>query len=240
MGRKAVILDYRTSIEIINKLQSLGLDTILSCPCENLPWQVNGHPDLMYHKISKELGCIALNCFGHFIKEFTQHRKILRNRIFIKGESAFGSQYPEDIHYNVLRMGNFAFGKLSAIDNRLRAVLLKQGVEFVEVNQGYAKCSVAVTSKTSAITSDKGIARELEIRGMRVLLLEPGGIDLPGYEYGFIGGASGLIENKFFLTGRFLDEDINKKVESFVMENGSEMIYLSEGKIIDIGSILEV
>lgn len=240
MGKKVVILDYRTSAEIIKNVQAQGIDTILSYPCENLPWQVNGHPDLMYHRISKEFGCVAPNSFEYFIKEFALHREILKNRVFIKGETRLGSQYPEDIHYNVLRIGNFAFGKLSALDNRLLVALVKQGVELVDVKQGYAKCSVAVTSKNSAITSDKGIAKELEIRGVNVLLLEYGGIDLPGYDYGFIGGASGLIGNKFFLTGRFMDESVYKNIERFVMENGSELIYLSNGKIIDIGSILEV
>lgn len=240
MENKAVLLDYRASDEIAISIESIGLKVIRTCMCDKLPLPVNGHPDLMYHKISDEFVCIAPNCFVYLINEFAKNKELLKGKVFVKGKTSLGEIYPEDISYNVLRIGNLAFGKISSVDVRLRRALEQEGVELVDIKQGYAKCSVAVTSKNSAITSDKGISIALEKRGINVLFLEPGGIDLPGYNYGFIGGASGLINDKFLLTGKFTNTGYNDKIESFVKGNGSTLIFLSDRKIIDLGSVIEV
>ena len=240
MESKAVLLDYRASDEIARSLMAIGLKVIRTCLCDKLPLPVNGHPDLMYHKISDEFACIAPNCFAYLINEFAKNKKLLKGKVFVKGKSSLGEIYPEDISYNILRIGNFAFGKISSIDICLRRALEDEGVELIDIKQGYAKCSVAVTSKNSAITSDIGILKVLEKRGISVLFLEPGGIDLPGYDYGFIGGASGLINDKFLLTGKFARVGCNEKIESFVKDNGSRLIFLSDRKIIDLGSVIEV
>ena len=240
MENKAVLLDYRASDEIASSIESIGLKVIRTSMCDKLPLPVNGHPDLMYHKISDEFACIAANCFEYLIKAFAKEKELLKGKVFVKGKTNLGRIYPEDISYNVLRIGNFAFGKISSIDTRLIGALINEGVELVDIKQGYAKCSVAVSSKNSAITSDKGILKALEKRRINVLFLEPGEIDLPGYDYGFIGGASGLINDKFLLTGKFTDVGCNEKIESFVKGNGSTLIFLSDRKIIDLGSIQEV
>ena len=240
MENKAVLLDYRASDEIASSLIAIGLKVVRTCMCDKLPLPVNGHPDLMYHKISDEFSCIAPNCFAYLINEFAKNKELLKGKVFVKGKTSLGRIYPEDISYNILRIGNYAFGKISSIDISLRRALEDEGVELIDIKQGYAKCSVAVTSKDSAITSDKGILKALEKRGINVLFLEPGEIDLPGYDYGFIGGASGLINDKFLLTGKFAKVGCNEKIQSFVEGNGSTLIFLSDRKIIDLGSVIEV
>ena len=67
------------------------------------------------------------------------------------------------------------------------------GLIRVNVSQGYAKCSTCVVGEDAIITYDRGIAKAADAAGMDVLVIEPGHVDLPGYDTGFIGGASGLV-----------------------------------------------
>ena len=239
MKDKSVLIDYRASTEIKGNLANMGITVICTSSCNNLPWQVNGHPDMVYHRVTEKLACVAPDCFTDLMKAFSLHKNIFEGRVFIKGDTTLGRDYPKDVPYNLLRIGNRIFGKLAATDKKLLKAIEEEGIELVDVKQGYAKCSVAVVSETSAITSDAGLIKELEHHGIQSLYLEPGGIVLPGYEYGFIGGASGLLENTFFLTGKYEQDSINKRIEEFVDEMGVHIVYLSNEKIVDLGSILE-
>ena len=75
------------------------------------------------------------------------------------------------------------------------------------VKQGYAKCSIAVTSNNSCITTDKGIMQILKENNIDTLYIEESNIKLLKKDKsiskmkGFIGGASLIFDNKFLLFG---------------------------------------
>ena len=61
----------------------------------------------------------------------------------------------------------------------------------IHVKQGYTRCSLLPVDDRSFITSDAGIAKTLAEHDTDVLLIHPGHIHLPGFDYGFIGGTGG-------------------------------------------------
>lgn len=67
----------------------------------------------------------------------------------------------------------------------------KNDIEIVNINQGYARCSTLILNNRTAVTADISVKNALEKDGAKVLLISSGDIKLEGYDYGFIGGASG-------------------------------------------------
>jgi len=98
-------------------------------------------------------------------------------------------------------------------------------------------CSTLIVDDNSIITADNGIHEKALNNKLNSLLISPGNIDLPDYNYGFIGGASGSDNESIFLTGSLENHKDKKKIEIFIKEQNKNIIYLSSKKIIDIGSI---
>ena len=116
--------------------------------------------------------------------------------------------------------------------------LESQNVESLNVNQGYSKCSTLIVDENSIITPDDSIHGAAEKSGINSLKISTGHVVLPGYDYGFIGGASGMIDNKVLLTGDFSHHPDYRKIMKYIEEAGKEVIVLSKEAIIDLGSIL--
>jgi hypothetical protein len=79
----------------------------------------------------------------------------------------------------------------------------------------------------------------MERYGIECLLIKPGGIELKGLNYGFIGGASGLLSKKqiAFTGGLESLEDICK-LRSFLYEKKFEIKILDKVRLTDYGSII--
>ena len=93
----------------------------------------------------------------------------------------------------------------------------------------------------SIITSDMSVYDKAGKKGVDVLLIEKGHIDLNGYDYGFIGGASGLIsKNKLAFTGNVKLYPDYEAIKNFCNDRGVEIISLSEKKLYDYGSLFRV
>src|SRR5690606_21807117 len=117
--------------------------------------------------------------------------------------------------------------------------LKKENLEFVDVKQGYSKCSMAVIDERAIITADYPIYKELSKRGIDVLLIQPGHIVLEGYSYGFIGGATGnLSKDVIMISGSMKEHPDKLKIENFIKRYNKEIYWLSHEKIIDIGTII--
>ena len=76
---------------------------------------------------------------------------------FIIGKSYVKNKYPLDIPYNVCEIRDMIVGS-KYTDEIIKVDLL--------VKQGYTKCSIAVTSDNSCITTDEKIAKKLQEIGI--------------------------------------------------------------------------
>ena len=118
------------------------------------------------------------------------------------------------------------------------AHLENRGITFTFTKQGYSKCSTLIVDERSIITSDRSIHESCTNAGMDSLLISAGHVDLPGYSYGFIGGASGRFMDMVLLTGNMDSHPDREKIYGFIEERGLKVKLLSEEKAVDIGSIL--
>ena len=109
----------------------------------------------------------------------------------------------------------------------------------IAVKQGYTRCSTLSVTDTAYITDDKSIYNALIKNNLDCLLIEKGDIQLNGYGYGFIGGASvKLNEKQILFFGDILNKEDKNKVISFIKKYNIEPLFISDKKLTDIGSAI--
>lgn len=229
------LADGRIGKQLEDKFTQLGIQIIKTEKYEGLYDAISYHPDILFHHIG---GNRIVYAPGGSIKVI----KRLQGFGFelVPGETRLQGKYPFNIAYNIARVGKLAFHNLKYTDPIVVKELELNGVELVHVNQGYTKCSVSVVNDSSIITSDSGIAITAVKKRLEVLLIEPEeGILLPGLNYGFIGGSSGLIgEKKWMISGDLLSLKSGQKIIQFLRERCIDIVPLPSEPVIDIGSII--
>ena len=76
---------------------------------------------------------------------------------------------------------------------------------------------------------------------MDVLLIRKGYIELPGVDYGFIGGSSFKYNrNTLVFTGNIKLHPDYESIKSFAQNHNVELLSLTENTMIDIGSIIPI
>lgn len=156
--------------------------------------------------------------------------------IFFGDPVKLGPAYPQNIIYNAACTGNFFIHNL-----KFTAPELLRRADFMEhihVSQGYAKCNIVVVDETSIITSDHGIFNACHEK-LDVLLIESGHVKLPGFPYGFLGGASGRIGKTILFHGNLEEHPDCKKIAAFIKDRDLKLKYFTEYELTDIGSVIE-
>lgn len=230
------IVDYRADKEIIKNIEKMNIEIIKTIKCKELQEPVMGHPDMILHPVTYDTLILAPNVYDYY------HNKLGDNGIkIIKGEKTLSRNHPEDIAYNVARIGKYAFHNIKYTDPKLRYYLEKNGIELIHVNQGYSKCSIAIVDDNKIITTDIGIHEKAVSKGINSIYIEPNIVDLPGYDYGFIGGAAGRIsKDEFLITGIIENKVLKRKIHNFISDKGFTISYASEKRIIDLGTIIPI
>lgn len=231
---RIAIVDGRVDNEIVTNLEKLNITVVKSIKCKEIDSNISYHPDMVMHPVSYDTLVVAPNVYDYYNKALSPFGIKV-----IEGETILEKKYPNDIAYNVGRLKDIAIHNFKYTDEVLKFYFKKENIELLEVKQGYSKCSLAIIDDMSGITADKYIYNKLAEKGYKVLLIEPGYINLEGYNYGFIGGACGnLSKNKILFPGKFDDHPDYKRIVSFIESRKKEFIILSKSKIIDIGTII--
>lgn len=201
-------------------------------PC--LPASMQRHADLQICHLGGKYILAAPEVFPFYEKQLSPFGFSV-----LCGETHIQSTYPGDAAYTVARIGNAAIHNPEITDPVALRFFKKHDISFIPVRQGYAKCAIVPVDETSFITADHGIARAARKAGFSVLEILPGGVKLPGFLYGFLGGAAGkTAPDTLFCTGKISTHPSYSKIEKFLHERG---IKIEEGSIpisIDIGSVL--
>lgn len=145
--------------------------------------------------------------------------------------------YPKDCIMNALVIGNRIFCKADTASETIRDFAKRRGYRIIHTNQGYPACST-LTFGNSAITADKGLAELLKSSGVNVTLISAGGISLPPYEYGFIGGASGVYNNKVYFFGDISTHPDGDKICDAIRNEGYIPVSLCDGGLRDLGGFI--
>lgn len=148
-----------------------------------------------------------------------------------------GEKYPDDCAVNFFTVGDFFVAKTDTVAPEALIAASRAGLEIIDVRQGYAHCATAVISG-GIITADAGICRALSDRGVPSLKIEAGGIDLPPYDYGFIGGASGMIDGEtVFFFGSLDTHPSGAAIRDFCSSLGVKVVE-GDGKLSDFGGFI--
>ncbi len=200
---------------------------------ESLPKGLEYHADLQAHFLSSDTLLVCPECFDYY-------KKMLPDINIIKGFSSLGSTYEEHSAYNIARVFGIAFHNTRFTDPVAKEYFEKNNIPLVHVNQGYTKCSAAIISENAVITSDTGIFSAVKIAGADALLCQSGFIELPGFNYGFIGGTCGITDEKtVFFTGSLSLHPDGAKIYDFIKSHGVNIIEGHQNSLYDIGSILQ-
>ena len=227
----AAIIDPRSPDDVKKNLASLGLD-IIPIPRTSLVAEpVSGHPDIQIF-VHKKSAFTHPDISPDFIKLLGRYCDI--NVCTTK----LNREYPLDIAYNVACTGNTAIHKMKNTAPEIIKYFTENNIDLINTKQGYSKCSTLIAGSKSIITSDNSIHKSAEANGLDSLLIMPGFFDLPGYNYGFIGGASGQLEKTILMSGRIDHHPDYEKITDFLKSRGMDILYLSENPAVDIGSIL--
>lgn len=231
---KSIIVDERIDKDAELSLMRLGFFIMKLPGCSLLPEAIRSHPDSLILKCGDEL-----ISYSSYVEEglsvFSDVREYHRNirLTFVSDEP--GKKYPSDCKLNAIVQRNRLFARLDSLAEGVKKFAEGAGLRLINTRQGYPACSTLTLGDTHAITADKGLKKALEAEGTKVLLISEGGISLPPYEYGFIGGASFVYEKRVYFFGDILTHPNGELIKDFLHSIGYEAVSLSRGALIDYG-----
>ena len=208
-----VYISHLANNKIKNFLIESGHKILEVNPMATVDSAISSHPDIYMCHLGKEL--------------------------FHGDSSKLTYDYPGHAIYNGCSTGKYFIHNLNITDKELLEKVEKHELIKVHVNQGYAKCSCIVVDENSIITADRGIAKVATDAGLNVLVIDHAQVELDGYPYGFIGGASGKVGNLILFNGDLRKHSNYKEIKDFIERRGVSIKYFEGYPLTDIGSIIE-
>lgn len=207
-----------------------------------MPDNPNVDPRLAGHT---DLSMFPLHANRLLLADFLKEHSCFVNCLTNKGVSVVFSQevqtpiYPHDTGCNACHFGNTLIWNPKTADPIIANELSDHGQ--VPVRQGYTNCTVVPIDEGSIITDDAGIAKAAAHAGLDVLQIRSGFIELPGFETGFLGGASCMYAHDTILfTGSLQNHPDADKIFKFLEKYHIKPDFLTSLPIFDIGSILGI
>lgn len=219
-----VFVDCRIQKEALQALCTYGHVPLLCPPHPALESAVASHPDMLLFPTDQGI----LSHADYSIEGVS----------LIPIGAAVRSPYPHDVLLNAAVVGEWLVCRPDAVAEEILLYAKEKGIRTLPVRQGYAKCNLCIVSKRAAITEDASIAKALMDKGVDVLQVRPGYVTLPGYDYGFIGGASGCDGKHVFFNGDLFLHPDGERIAQFCKQHHKEPISLASGALTDVGSLL--
>lgn len=231
------LIDERMSSEAVARLRDMGFHTVAMPRCPRLGEAVASHPDMLTLLVGD-----TLLTEGSYLAEaaetFAEIKRLLPRLNIREVARSFSREYPSDCLLNSLTIGNNLFCREESIAHEVKELASEVGLTLIEVRQGYPACTVLALDEHHAVTADRGMAKALKSAGIQVLVTEDGGIELPPYEFGFIGGACGVYNKKVYFIGDISTHPQGQEIQNFCFEAGFEAVCLSSGRLTDLGRII--
>ncbi len=221
--------------ELCRNLNSFGVEIIYTDTIEGfLPFEAS-HADMEFLRI--DTATAAVLDLTADVKKLLQ--KLYKTFYIISlGENL---SYPNNVALNHLIVGKYVLGNKKAVTGALMSVFRNKGLEYINVRQGYAKCSAALINQNAIITADESIYSACLNLKIDTLKISPGNIILPGTDYGFIGGCCGKISDKdIVFTGNIKLHPDYENIKSFCSNYNVTLHSLSSKPLTDIGGIIPI
>lgn len=220
---KRVFISENIPQKVEEIFTELGLDIIKLKGDPSLPLPVSTHADMLIFSDGKRLVTTK--------NYYEKYNEIFHGCNIIITDTELGNKYPQDTVLNCFVLSERLYGRLESVCKDILELYPKS----TNLTQGYAKCSTLLFGN-NAVTADKGIAKALKKNSITVLEITPGFISLPGYDYGFIGGASFVHENKVIFFGDLRAHPDYTNIRNFIEDRGFEVLYTKDTELIDLGS----
>lgn len=224
---KICILDKNIPKEVKANLKKEDFKLIFTEEIKNLKSPLSTHADMQVCRINDKKIVVEPSVFDYYFNKLNDYDIIVE-----KGSGFLREKYPEDSLYNLAANEDIAIHNFKIADENVLKNLKKQKIN---VKQGYSKCNICF-AKDIIITSDYGIYKKIP-QSVKKLLVESGDIELQGYDYGFIGGATGFFKKLYFI-GNLEKYKEKEKIKEFLKNNDIEYKSLCEGSLKDFGSLI--
>ena len=206
-------------------LRALGYDPLRLPPFSLFDERVASHPDMLL--FPRKEGILLHKAY------YEEHQAFFESLpfSFLLSNEEIGKDYPKDVLFNALPLYDTVYGGKN-VSNKI----LSSFSRHVPVKQGYARCSSCRVGN-GIITQDKTIFLALQKDGVEALLISSGHIALPGYDTGFIGGASlTLSQTLTAFFGKIEDHPDFEIISEFAHHQGASLLSLSNEPLTDCGS----
>ena len=219
-------------------IKSLGINALFMPDNPYVDDRLSGHADLSVLHLGGDRLLLAPYLKG---SEFSQQ---LGNMGFDLqfADIEQSALYPGDAQMNVCIIGDkVIYNPQTGSDAIVKYLTIGNGAIQISSRQGYSRCSVCVVNDNAIITADEGICRSAEAHGIDVLKIRPGYIDLPGFDHGFIGGASFKIsDTKLAFTGRLDSHPDAEQMIGFASLHNVDIVYITDKPAFDIGGAIPI
>ena len=230
--KKIALVDCRSDRRYTDRLHALGYRTVGLPPYSKLSPPVASHPDLLFFRYRDTVVCRREYLEEHpelsvLVSELSENYRV------VLSDSSATPDYPGEVGLCALPLGKRILCRARYATHEIFSL-----AETLDVPQGYAACSCISLEPDRLITADAGIARIARREGITVLEISCGGVTLPPYEYGFIGGASGVDGDAVYFFGDPMSHPDGEAICRFITESGRRAVSLGEGGLEDFGKIL--
>ncbi len=219
------------SENLIKKLNKLSISAVITKASEKLDNFINYHTDMLLFNLSEGSLFIDKSQKNNLVKFLTMGYdvKIINN---VK------SPYPDDSKLNAVVIGDNFICNEKSVDKMIIDYAYNN-YNVIPVNQGYTKCSVCILNENAIITDDISIHKLCEKNRLDSTIVSKGSVVLNGYNYGFIGGCTGKIDNDKLLFNGDINyhSDCNTILDTLNRLKISPVI-IENQPLTDIGSLI--
>jgi hypothetical protein len=240
-----ILYDRRIPAEAKEKLAATGRTlpvkaTLLEIESEGLvDPTVSGHPVVFFCPVPGKL-IVAPDLPERYIRNLKKESVNFSFGNFCAGKNRGmerwrnGDRIP--VHYNAVATGDYLIHELSQTD----PVILQNChyLKKIPVKQAFTRSHLLHLRGNHFLTSDKGIEKALQERGLDALYVSPGSIVLPGHANGGIGGCCGICGDRVFFNGALRFHPEGEVIRNLLNRLGFRIVELTEGPLTDTGSFL--
>ena len=232
---KYLAVDERMCSKSKLELKKLGYELIEISENPTLEKPVSAHPDMNLLIVGEQL---FARKYVNDMFTIVKQSKIVTDANLNVNEILV---YPDNVALNCAVVGKSIICNTKYTSKDVSNYANDIGYDIINVNQGYAKCATCIVGENAIITEDDSIEKKCRNYGMDVLKIQKGHVRLDGYNYGFIGGCSGLIENNLLVfNGNIELHPQHTEIHNFCTKHNVEAISLNNDALYDVGSIVRL
>ncbi len=232
---KFALLSSKAPMACVTRLEELGYFPLSLPPFERLSPPVNTHADMLLFSYAnkiithREYYECASDIFDILCRECGIG--------IILCDDDIQNSYPHDVAFNATVSKGTLFANLSHTSKTVLKLAKNMGLMCHDVAQGYTACSTLDLGDGHIVCADPSLISAYKSHGIDVTAISNGSVCLPPYDYGFIGGCSGVDRDTVYFCGDIRlhsDADLIKKA---VERRSMKAVSLSDQPLFDIGGI---